>query len=194
VWIPVTDEQLEDVAQVRGYINNRLRFMLRQRLDKQIIKNNGSAPNLEGIRQNNSIQSQAKGSDLVADAIYKAMTKVMVTGQAQPNLVIFHPNDWQQVRLLRTSDGIYIWGNPSEAGPERIWGLPVVKAQAIVEGNALVGDFANFVELAEKRGIEVQITDSHASFFIAGKQAIRADMRVALPVYRPAAFCQVTGV
>jgi HK97 family phage major capsid protein len=194
VWIPITDEQLEDVAQVRGYVNNRLRFMLRQRLDKQILEGDGSAPNLEGIRQNGSIQSQAKGTDPVPDAIYKAMTAVMVTGQAQPNLVIFHPNDWQQVRLLRTSDGIYIWGNPSEAGPERIWGLPVIKAQAIVEGNALIGDFANFVELAERRGIEVQITNAHSDFFIKGKQAIRADMRAALPIYRPAAFCEITGI
>lgn len=194
VFIPVTDEQLEDVAQVRGYINNRLRFMIRQRLDKQILEGDGVSPNLEGIRQNGSIQSQAKGGDPVPDAIYKAMTKVMVTGQAQPDLVIFHPNDWQQVRLLRTSDGIYIWGNPSESGPERIWGLPVVKAQAIAEGNALVGDFANFVELAEKRGIEVQVSNSHDDYFVKGKQAIRADMRVALPIYRPAAFCEVTGL
>ena len=33
-----------------------------------------------------------------------------------------------------------------------------------------------------------------ATFFVEGKQAIRADMRVALVVYRPAAFCTVTGI
>lgn len=32
VFIPVTEEQLEDVAQVQSYLENRLRFMLRQRL------------------------------------------------------------------------------------------------------------------------------------------------------------------
>lgn len=195
VYLPVTDEQLEDEPQARGYIDNRLPFMLRQRLDAQILVGNGTAPNLTGILNTSGIQSQAKGTDPTPDAVYKAMTKVQTgTGQAMPSAVIFHPNDWQSVRLLRTSDGIYIWGNPSDAGPERIWGLRVVKAQAITEGSALVGDFANFVELANRRGIDVQVSNSHASFFIEGKQAIRADLRVALPVYRPAAFCEVTGL
>jgi HK97 family phage major capsid protein len=75
-----------------------------------------------------------------------------------------------------------------------VWGLPIVLSDAIAEGTALVGDYANFVELAERRGIEVQVSDSHSDFFIKGKQAIRADMRAALPIYRPQAFCEVTGI
>lgn len=195
VYLPVTDEQLEDEPQARGYIDNRLPFMLRQRLDAQILTGDGVAPNLTGILNTSGIQSQAKGTDPTPDAVYKAMTKVQTgTGQAMPSAAIFHPNDWQSVRLLRTSDGIYIWGNPSDAGPERIWGLRVVKAQAITQGSALVGDFVNFVELATRRGIDVQVSNSHSTFFTQGKQAIRADLRVALPVYRPAAFCEVTGL
>lgn len=194
VFIPVTDEQLEDESQVRGYLDNRLPFMIRQRLDTQILTGNGTAPNLRGILNVAGIQTQAKGTDPVPDAIYKGITLVRVTGQAMPNAVLFHPNDWQDVRLLRTADGIYIWGNPSEAGPERIWGLQVVQAQALTENTALVGDFANFAELASRRGMDVQVSNSHESFFIQGKQAVRADIRVALVVYRPAAFAQVTGV
>lgn len=194
VFLPVTDEQMEDVPQVTGYVNNRLGFMLRQRLDLQILVGDGIAPNLAGILNTGGIQTQAKGADPTPDAIYKAITLVEVTGQAIPNNVVLHPNDWQAIRLLRTADGIYIWGNPSESGPERIWGLPVVKAQAETENTGLVGDFANHVELTERRGIEVKVSDSHSDYFIKGKQAIRADMRVALPVYRPAAFCTVTGI
>ena len=49
-----------------------------------------------------------------------------------------------------------------------------------------------FSELAERRGIVVKITDSHSTYFIEGKQAIRADMRVAFMIYRAAAFVDVT--
>ena len=193
-WLPVTDEQLEDEEQAAGYVNNRLPFMLRQRLDGQILVGNGTAPNLRGILNVVGIQTQAKGADPTPDAVYKAMTKVRVTGRAIPGAVVFHPTNWQDVRLLRTADGIYIWGSPSEAGPDRIWGLPVALSDAITLGTAVVGDFAGYSELAVRRGIEVQVTNSHSTFFVEGKQAVRADMRAALVFYRPAAFCTVTGL
>jgi HK97 family phage major capsid protein len=194
VFLPVTDEQLEDEPQVRGYIDNRLPFMIRQRLDSQLLVGNGTAPNLRGLLNIAGIQTQAKGSDPTPDAIYKAIVKVETTGQAMANGVVMNPSNWQDIRLLRTADGIYIWGNPSDAGPERIWGLQVVRAQAETAGTAIVGDFQNFSELSIRRGIDVQVSNSHSTFFVEGKQAIRADMRAALVVYRPAAFCTVTGL
>lgn len=194
VFIPVTDEQLEDEPQVRGYLNNRLPFMIRQRLSLQLVSGNGTAPNLRGLLNVVGIQTQAKGADPTPDAVYKAMTKVRVTGQAEPDAALFHPNDWQDVRLLRTADGLYIWGNPSEAGPERIWGLNVVQAQALTENSGIVGDFGTFSELAVRRGMDVQISNSHGTYFVEGKQAVRADLRVAFVVYRPTAFCTVTGI
>jgi HK97 family phage major capsid protein len=194
VWLPVTDEQLEDERAARAYIDRRLPFMARQRLDGQILVGNGTAPNLRGVNNVVGIQTQAKGADPVPDAVYKALVKVRVTGRAFPNACVFHPNDWQDVRLLRTADGIYIWGNPSEAGPLRIWGVNVVESDAQTENTAVVGDWENFSLLAVKRGIEVQVTNSHSTFFIEGKQAIRADMRVALVFLRPAAFATVTGI
>ncbi|QES45261.1 phage major capsid protein [Streptomyces venezuelae] len=195
VFLPVTDEQLEDVGQVQGYVDNRLPFMVRQRLDGQILNGNGTAPNLRGLLNVVGIQTQAKGSDPVPDAVYKALVKVRVTGRAIPNAVVMHPTDWQNIRLLRTADGIYIWGNPSDAGPERIWGLQVAQTDAFTSaGTSLVGDFANYIELAVRRGIDVQVSNSHSTYFVEGKQALRADMRAALVPYRPAAFCTVTGL
>lgn len=193
VWLPVTDEQLEDVSQVQGYVDNRLRFMLAQRLDQQIWNGNGTAPNLRGLLNTTNIQTQAKGADPTPDAVYKAMIKIRVTGRAVPDSVVFHPTDWQAVRLLRTADGIYIWGSPSEMVPDRIWGLPVAMCDAGTAGTAAVFD-SSYTELATRRGVDVQISNSHAGFFTEGKQAIRADTRVAFIVYRPAAVCTVTGL
>lgn len=193
-FIPVTDEQLEDVTQVQGYLNNRLQFSLRQRLDGQILNGNGTGANLLGVLNTPGIQTQAKAADPIPDAVYKAMVKVRVTGRAVPNAIIMHPTDWQSVRLLKTADGIYIWGSPSEAVAARLWGLPVAECDALSQGTSVLGDWANFSELSVRRGIEVQISNSHSTYFIEGKQAMRADMRAALVFYRPAAFCTVTGL
>lgn len=194
VFLPVTDEQLEDVASVQSYINNRLTFMLRQRLDQQVVTGDGTPPNLSGILDRSGLQTQALGADPVADAIHKAITKVRVTGRAMPDAVALHSNDWQQIRLVRTTDGIYIWGSPSEAGPASIWGLPVVLTEALTEGTGLVGDFRNFSQLSIRRNVTVKVSDSHSDYFVNGKQAIRADLRASLEIFRPAAFCQVTGI
>lgn len=191
VWIPVTSEQLEDVEGIQSYLSNRLSFMLRQRLDLQLITGNGIAPNLTGVLNVAGIQTFVLAGDQY-DAIYQAIKQVRVTGQAEADNVIMHPNDWQQLRLARTDDGLYILGNPSEPGPMRIWGLPVIETTAETENTVLVGDFRGYSQLFEKKGIDIQISDSHDTYFIYNKLAVRAEVRVAFPVYRPAAFCTVT--
>jgi len=191
--IPVTDEQLEDESQVRSYLENRLRFGVRQRMDNQVLNGNGTAPNLEGVLNATGIQTQAKGDDPRFDAVQKAITKVRVTGRAQPGAIVVHPNDWQEIRLTRTADGIYILGNPAQAGPQSLFGLPVALSDAIAEGTALVGDFQNFSQLFERRGLDVQV-GFVGTQFTEGEQTIRADIRVAFVVFRPAAFATVTGL
>src|SRR5205823_5127981 len=104
-YLPITDEQLDDVPQVQEYINNRLVFFLRQRLDLQVMSGNGTPPNLTGLVNVAGIQTQAKGADPGPDAIYKGIVKVQVTGRAAPSAVLIHPTDYQNVRLLRTAEG-----------------------------------------------------------------------------------------
>lgn len=191
--LPVTDEQLEDVEGVRAYLDQRLGFAVRQRLDSQLLTGNAVAPNIRGVNNASGIQTQALGADPVPDAIYKAITLVEVTGRAMPSGIIMHPNDWQGIRLLRTADGIYIWGSPSEPGPGTIWGLPVVKTSAQTENTAIVGDFARFAALVNRRGLEIA-TGFVNDDFTDGRVTIRAGMRVAAVFFRGEAFCKVTGI
>lgn len=193
VYLPMTDEILEDVDRIQGIVNNRLVFFLRQRLDAQVLNGNGTAPNLRGILNTSGIQTQALGTDAPPDAVLKAMTKVRVTGRATPGAVVFHPNDWVEFRMLRTADGQYLWGPPSAPGPQTIWGLPVVENEVIPEGTALVGDFRNFCELSVRRGVSVEVGFINDDF-VKGRRAMRADMRAAFVVYRPTAYCTVTGL
>jgi len=193
-FIPVTDEQLEDVPGLAALINERLTYMLRARLDGQILVGNGATPNLLGTASIAGLLTQAKGADSTPDAIYKAMTQVRVTGFAEPSVVFIHPNDWQAIRLLTTADGIYIFGSPIDAGPDRIWGVPVVQTTRQTENTAMLGDYRSHSDLYLRRGVTLKVSDSHASLFVSGVQAIRADMRVAMVHYRDTAFCKVTGI
>lgn len=191
--LPVTDEQLADVEGIAAYLDQRLGFMVRQRLDSQILVGDGIAPNLPGTLNVAGINTQAKGADSVPDAIYKGIVLARVTGRAQPNVAFIHPNDWQDVRLLKTADGIYIWGSPSEAAPARIWGLPVVETTAVTQNTGIVGDYARFSGLHVRQGLEV-LTGFVANDFLQGRVTIRAGLRCAVVHYRPSAFTQITGI
>lgn len=195
VHLPTTDEQLDDVPRVRDYIDNRLMLMLQQRLNTQVVTGDNSAPNLDGIlRSGRGIQTQAKGTDPVLDAIFKAITKVRHTGFAEPSAIWMNPNDWQDIRLTKNTGGdLYVFGNPADPGPERIFGIPVVINGAVTENTAIVGDFAMYSELSYRKGVDIQV-GFNADDFTKGKKTVRADFRVAFILYRLYAFCSVTGI
>jgi len=195
VYLPVTDIQLEDVPLVESLVETQLREDMEERLDKEIVVGNGTPPNLLGILNTSGILTQARGADPVFDAILKAGT-VIRTGSARavPTHVLLHPSDWQTMRLTRTADGIYILGNPQDTGVPRIWGWPVVENEALSAGTGLVGSFTGRnIMLVERRGIVMERGWVNAQFR-ENQQSIRASMRAALAVFRPAAFATVTGL
>ncbi|RTL20040.1 MAG: phage major capsid protein [Rhodocyclaceae bacterium] len=191
--LPVSDEQLEDEAGVAAYLDQRLGFMVRQRVDSQVLVGDGIAPNLAGTLNVAGINTQALGGDTVLDALYKAIDLVRVTGRAQPSVIIVHPTDFQPVRLLKTADGIYIWGSPSDTGPSMVWGLPLVLTTAVTQNTAIVGDYARHSALHIRRGLELQTGYVNANF-TNGLVTLRAGMRAAMVHYRPSAFTQITGI
>lgn len=193
VWIPATTEFLEDLPAMQSWIEGRLRFQLQREEEDQLLNGDGTAPNISGI-MDRSIQTQALGADPVPDAVYKAMTKVRVTGLAEPTAYVTHPNDWQAVRLLTTTDGIYLWGSPADAGPERIWGLNVRVTPLIAENTGLVGAFRPFAQVFRRGPITVKVSTEHDTYFTENKVAILAEERLGLAVYRATAFCSVTGI
>jgi HK97 family phage major capsid protein len=196
-FIPATKEAMDDVPFLETQIRGRLAFGVRRKEEQQLLSGSGAGQELRGLLNRSGLQTQAKGADPTPDAIYKAMQKIRGAaglGFAEPTAVVFHPNDWTEIKLLRTADGIYLWGNPSDEGPDRIWGLPVRQTTGIAEGTALVGAFRPHAEVIRREGITITLSTEHASYFVENKVAILAEERLALAVYRPSAFCTVTGI
>lgn len=193
-WIPVTDEQLEDEPAARSYIESRLTQMIQRRLDLQVLQGDGSTPNLLGTEAVSGIQTQAKGTDSIMDAAHKVFTKIRDDGFSEPSVAFLSPSKWQEVVLTKTADGQYIWGHPSTVGPQTLWGVPVVQTTAVTSTKLVTGDYSTYSMLFLRRGLDVQVTNSHGTQFIEGKQAIRADIRCVMVHFRPKAFGTVTGL
>jgi HK97 family phage major capsid protein len=202
-WIPVTDEMLEDYGQIRSYIDGRLRLFVQLKEDTELLLGTGTAPHIKGILKRTGVQHEPKSSDTVPDAIHKAITKVR-TQFIEPDGLVIHPTDWEGAVLAKDAvGGQYFGGGPftgaygqpgNGVAPNRFWGLNVVVTSSITQGTALVGAFRTAAQIFRRSGITVDISNSHDTFFIYNKQAIRAEERLALAVYRPAAFCDVNGL
>jgi HK97 family phage major capsid protein len=196
-WLPVTEEMLEDVAQIRSYIDARLRLGVQLAEEDQLLNGNGTPPNIRGILARAGLTAaQARGADTNADAIFKQITTIATTVFVQPDGIVLNPANWQTVMLAKDANGQYYGPGPF-AAPQmsnRLWGLPTVPTPTIASGTALVGDFGGSAQVFRKDGIRVEASNSHNDYFIKNLVAIRAEERLALAVYREAAFGTVTGL
>jgi hypothetical protein len=193
VVLQVTDEQMADVPGLASYVDNRLRQFVTERLDLELMVGDGIAPNMTGMINVTNVQTQAKGADTTIDAVYKAMDKVRLIGRATPEAVLMHPTAFQPIRLAKDTTGNYIWGAPSEVGPMRLWGVPIVITDTISAATAQVGAYVAHTQLWYRQGVEV-LAGYIGDDFKFGRQAIRATLRAGLSVYRPTAFCNITGL
>ena len=210
IFIPVTDELIADEAGIQGYLNSRLQTMIKLRLDSQLLAGDGTAPNLEGLLD--AGKSSVGSSDFNSysgnlgriGAIYNAITDIRVNAFTEPDAIVMHPNDWNQIvtsvgaDFAGTSSAGYAEKSPlfvaaggMGAGPAAsIWGLKVIPTTAISNNTVLVGKFGGgeAANVVMRQGIDLAVTDSHSDYFTKNMLAIRATMRVGFPVYRQAAF------
>lgn len=191
-YLPVTEQQLADVPSVRDLIDQRLTLMLALKEEDMLLSGTGSTPQITGFYNKAGIQSQAKGADSTPDAVYKLFTLIRWTGFAEPSVMFWHPNDWQDVRLLKDTAGRYIWGDPSTTGPEQIWGVRIVQTTAATEGSPLSGDFPMFSHISRNQGAQIAV-GYISDDFVKNKLTIKINGRMSLEVYRAGAFGKVTG-
>jgi HK97 family phage major capsid protein len=189
VWIPATKRALSDAAQIRGIIDQELRDDLMEELEDQIVNGDGVGENFTGILNTAGILAQAWNTDLLTTA-RQAITTLEVTGRASPTAWMLHPSDWETVELLQDDNGRYYFAGPQQRGPRTLWGVPVVTSQTITQGTGLLGDFRKAV-LWDREAASIQVSDSHADFFIRNMVAILAEMRAAFGLIRPSAFIEI---
>lgn len=190
-WIPATKRALSDAGQVRTLIDEFLRYGLAEELEDQILLGDGTGENFEGILNVSGIQAQAWDTDLLT-TLRKARTLVRIGGRTTPTAFLLNPEDNERVDLLRNGNGDFYFGGPAQSpnAQPSVWGLPRVEAEAIPAGTGVVGNFRQAV-LWDREQAAIQVSDSHADFFIRNLVAILAEMRAAFGVIRPMAFATI---
>jgi HK97 family phage major capsid protein len=188
-YLPVTRQALQDWPMLRDIINGTLVDGVNRRLNNQIV-NGAGGTELEGILNTGGL-ANATGPNMI-EAVFNAITDIRVSF-FEPNAVLMNPADWAGVRLTRDDSGAgagtgsYMFGPPSQAGDDTLWGKRVVLDSTIAPGTALVGDFSRAV-LYVRDGISVYTTDSHSDWFTRNIIAVLAEGRFGVAVEYVDAF------
>lgn len=192
-WIPATRQILSDAAQLQNYINNRLTYGLKLVEESQILYGDGTGENLQGIMTNPNIQTNNTmvAGDTKIDHLRRSMTLALLAGYPVTGLTL-NPMDWEDIELMKGSDGHYIWISVTEGGQPRIFRVPVVQTPSIVENEFLLGAFGIGATLWDREQANVRVSESHADFFARNMVAILAEERLALTNYRPESFVRGT--
>ena len=193
-YIKASRQALDDMAGLGTMINTLLPYAVRRRLIGQMIAGDGTGQNLLGIMNTSGVDAPAfVTGDNIADAVLRAMTTIVLS-DADPNFVALNPVDWQDLLLMKNTQGTYIYGLPGAVPgsmpSQTIWGLTITSNRIMPAGQPLVGDAAQ-ATLMVREGINVLTSDSDQDDFIKNRVTILAETRVAFLVWRPAGFSTV---
>lgn len=188
-FIKVTNQLLADAPAVVQYIDLRLRDGLAQRVDRQLLLGNGTAPNLSGLTDSGNYTAYtAVSDDLLVDAINRAKYQLWADG-FMPDTVIVNPADWGAMERARegAGTGAYLYGAPGTIAAANPFGVRVVMSNHMTAGSFLVGALDMAAVLYSRSGAVVEMGYVNDDF-TKNLVTIRAEERLGLGVERPSAI------
>jgi HK97 family phage major capsid protein len=197
--IPITTQILEDATTLVGYINGRLIYMLEYREEDEVLRGNGVNPDLKGIMTYSGIQTQSTaGAGEYAITIGNAIAKIELVDGYADGVAMNPATFWAMVthRAAGGSNasggGVFDAGMFTQAPIQYVWGLPIVRTNAMNANQNLVGNFAMGATLFDRSQSGVRVFEQHSDYAKKNMVLLRAEERIALAVNRPDFFCVAT--
>jgi HK97 family phage major capsid protein len=195
-WVKASKQILDDFAQLQSYIDGRLRYGLQLVEENQLLKGSGVGNNLDGIYTQATAYSAPfapSGAFTKIDVIRLMLLQAELAEYPATGIVL-HPSDWAAIELTKDSQRQYLFANPQAVATPMLWGRRVVATQAMTVDTALVGAFSLGAQIFDREDANVVISTENQDDFIRNMVTIRAEERLALAVYRPAAFVKNTNL
>lgn len=193
-WMSVSKQALQDISWLAGYASRRMTEDLLTFEDQQLLYGNNSTNQLNGIITQATTYTRT-------DATYTTIFEFLVDAIAQQetlnyyvNGIVLHPRDYAQLLRYKTTTGEFDFPGLVFGGDNRntllFMGIPIYKNNRIDRLTALVGEW-DYAELLVREGITFDISYEDSTNFRQNLVTLRIEERIALPVYRPAAFMKI---
>lgn len=195
VWMPVTDEALDDVPQMFAYLQQLLRYDLKLEEEAQILKGDGTGENLPGLMTQATTYDTAlsKAGDTAIDLVRRAIYQVRKQSQMSADGTVMTELDWMNIELQKDGENRYLFANLQGLVTPILWGRPVITSDSMDEGDGtnggefLVANFARSTTLFDRMSFVFKmglINDQ----FIKNERALLVEERLGLGVRRKEAL------
>lgn len=187
---------LADFKALQSQINARGMYGLKLAEENQLLKGSGVGINLNGIYTQATAFSApiALGGSVTMIDTIRLMLLQGELAEYPPTGIVLHPSDWAKIELTKDLQRQYIFANPRAMSTPGLWGLPIVATQAMTVDTALVGAFQLGAQIFDREEANVAIATQNEDDFVKNMITIRIEERLALAVYRPAAFIKNTNL
>lgn len=191
-WLQASRQILADAKGLRDYIDSRLQYGLKMAEEAELLTGDGSNGHLNGLQTQATAYNRGISNDSVLDTLLKMILQVSLSYYEADGFVL-HPIDWfERVLLQKDTQGRYLFGDPHSITEYRVWGQPVVPTQAQTQGTALTGAFSMGAAIWDREDANIRVSENVNDDFIKNMVRILCEERMALTVYRPAAFIKGT--
>lgn len=191
-FVKVTRQAAEDFGQLMGYLDGRLRYGLRRRVDGQIVSGNGTAPNLKGLGNRTGIGTYtASAIEEAAVSVRKAIT-ISEQNESVPEIAVVNPADAEKIDLLNvSSSGLHSTPDAVMGLPVTAWGLTRVVSNAVASGTALLIDPMQ-VAILDRNQPTAYLTDADGTDFTKNILTLLLEVRLGLALFSPKGVTKVT--
>jgi len=181
-YITITDEMLDDEAQMVTLINNKLTTELNKALEQGVYDGSGVSPALNGIDTVAPVFAAGVFAGTVdnaneVDVLQVASNQIEIAEQDMATAILMHPSDVTALLLTKMSstDKRYVERLQMIAGTLSFDGIPVVKTTLVTQGEFLMGDFTK-ASVDFKQGVTIEV-GYNADNFVKNYKTIRAEVR-----------------
>jgi HK97 family phage major capsid protein len=153
-----------------------------------LISGDNTGQNLDGLIgqatdfDTSLLPSSYNRLDVIATAIRQAERS-----DYGVDVIVLNVDDFWLMALTKTSQGEYIFGDPSAATIPRLWGRPVAVTNSISSGTFLVGSSMTAL-IRDRMEAIVEVSENVGDDFLSNMIVLRCEERLALQVMRPAAW------
>jgi HK97 family phage major capsid protein len=195
--LALSREIIEDWDAFHQYATAELYRQVIDVENAELLAGDGTGTDMTGFYNTPGILTHDCAADsgtgeTVWDSLEKAIAELRSgAALAEPNLAIFHPDDWSTARRVKDAYGRYLVSpDPSDDQVNEAWGVPVLVTTQNPQGQGLLVDTRKFGQVAVRSPLGMVVGYSQDDL-VRNLLRFVAEERLVLTVTRPAAVLKI---